>query len=131
MNSSKRGLCSFFALLCALLSVISADQILGPLPSVMYVPINSTATFTCSYEDFQAITDAWYWRTDDKEVGELDNPESVIGGTSMSTLYINVSQHSQEPVLVMCQLFRRAGKQYFLLANSTNVSQLLTYGTSQ
>ena len=131
MNCSKRGLCSFFALLCALLLVVSADQVLGPLPSVVYLPVNATATFTCCYEDFRPNTDAWYWRVNDEVVGELDHPEIVIGGTNVSRLYTSVSQHSQEPVLVVCQLFRRVKKKYLLLADSTNVSRILTYGTSQ
>ena len=134
LNFSKRGLCSFFALLCALLLsvvTVNADQILGPLPSVVYVPVNVTAMFTCSYTDFRPNTDVWYWRVNDEEIGELNDPEIVIGGDSMSTLYATVSQHSQEPVLVMCQLFRRIGKEFLFFANSTNVSQILTYGTSQ
>ena len=131
MNSSKRGLCSFFALLCALLSVVGADQVVGPSPPVVYVPVNGTAMLTCSYEDFKPSTDAWFWKINDKEFSELDDPEFVIGGSSMSTLRTNVSQHSQEPVLVVCELFRRDGKTFLFLVNSTNVSQILTYGTSQ
>ena len=131
MNSTKRGLCSLFALLCALLSVVSAYQVLGPSPSVVYVPVNGTAALNCSYADFRPNTDVWYWRVNDEEVGELDDPDLVIGGNSISTLYATVSQYSQEPVLVMCQLFRRVGKEFLFFANSTNVSQILTYGTSQ
>ena len=130
MNSSKRCVCSFCALLCALLSLVRANQVLGPSPPVVYVPVNVTATFTCTYEDFNIITDAWFWKVGDMKFSNLDHTDVVSGG-SISTLRANVSQHSQQPTLVTCELFRRQGKTFHFLANSTNVSQILTYGTNQ
>ena len=45
----KRDMCLFVALFCALMSLVLANQVLGPSPSVLYVPAYGTATFACSY----------------------------------------------------------------------------------
>ena len=124
-------MCSLFALLSALVPLVSANQVLGPSPPVVYVPFNGTAMFTCTYDDFVDNTDAWFWEVNGTEFDEIDHGDIVSGGEETSTLCTSVQQHSQQPVLVTCSIYRRQGKTYYFWANSTNFSLILSYGRKE
>ena len=126
-SSLKRGVWALLSLLDVLHSLVISNEVKGPLPPVVYAPINGTATFNCTYTNFDSKTDAWFWIVGDTEVNELDNPNIVSGGGENSTLRAKVPQQF-EPIMIQCALYRRSRKIFNLLANSTVFSEIKPYG---
>ena len=85
-SSLKRGVWAFLPLLGALQLQVVSNELEGPFPPVVYAPINGSANFNCTFDNFIPGIDHWNWIVGDIQVSQLDNPSIVSGGGRTSTL---------------------------------------------
>ena len=125
--SFKRRVWTFLPFLSALYSLVISNEVEGPLPAVVYAPVNGTAIFNCTFTGDIDPDDLWFWMVGDSQLNKLDNPSIVSDGSEISILRVKVPQQL-EPIRVTCELNRRAGKIYNVVAEGSVIAEIIPYG---
>ena len=127
--SFKRRVWTFLPLLSALYCLVISNEVVeGPLPAVVYAPVNGTAIFNCTYtgDNFDS-EDLWFWMLGDTQLNEIDDSSDVSGGGEISILRVKVPQQL-EPIKVTCELNRREKKLYYIIAEGSVIAEIKPYG---